>query len=90
MSKSIFTDTVDRNEYFLSPSLLSLPPLPPLPPSCSKTKGLEREQRLVYQLIEDSGNKGIWMREIRFRSGAARKFRILHFEYNLLVTLVVF
>ncbi|CAI8049104.1 DNA-directed RNA polymerase III subunit RPC6, partial [Geodia barretti] len=38
----------------------------------SKTKGLEREQRLVYQLIEDSGNKGIWMREIRFRSNIAQ------------------
>ena len=34
----------------------------------SKTKGFEKEQRLVYQIIEDSGNKGIWMREIRSRS----------------------
>lgn len=34
----------------------------------SKTKGFENEERLVYQIIEDSGNKGIWVRDIRFRS----------------------
>ena len=26
---------------------------------CSKTKGFEVEERLVYQIIEDAGNKGI-------------------------------
>lgn len=64
---------------YLSPS--SAPPhsfsffLSPLPPSLflslplsSKTKGFEREERLVYQIIEDSGNKGIWIREIRMKS----------------------
>lgn len=35
---------------------------------CSKTKGFEKEERLVYQIIEDAGNKGIWMRDIRFKS----------------------
>ena len=35
---------------------------------CSKTKGFEKEQRLVYQIIEDAGNKGIWMRDIRGKS----------------------
>lgn len=34
----------------------------------SKTKGFEMEERLVYQIIEDSGNKGIWNRDIRFKS----------------------
>ena len=38
----------------------------------SKTKGLEKEQRLVYQMIEDSGSKGIWMREIRVKSNIAQ------------------
>jgi predicted transcriptional regulator len=28
-------------------------------------KGFEREEKLVYQLIESSGNKGIWIRDIR-------------------------
>lgn len=34
----------------------------------SKTKGFEVEERLVYQIIEDAGNKGIWVRDIRFKS----------------------
>ena len=34
----------------------------------SKTKGFEKEERLVYQIIEDSGSKGIWIREIRIKS----------------------
>lgn len=35
---------------------------------CSKTKGFEKEEKLVYQIIEDSGNKGIWIRDIRYKS----------------------
>lgn len=31
-------------------------------------KGFEREERLVYQLIESSGNKGIWIRDIKNKS----------------------
>ena len=31
-------------------------------------KGFEVEERLVYQIIEDSGNKGIWIRDIRIKS----------------------
>ncbi len=34
---------------------------------CSKTKGFEKEERLVYQIIEDSSNKGIWVRDIRIK-----------------------
>lgn len=36
--------------------------------SPSMTKGFEREERLVYQIIEDSGNKGIWIRDIKIKS----------------------
>ena len=39
-----------------------------LPFLTSKTKGFEREEKLVYQIVEDSGNKGIWIRDIRIRS----------------------
>lgn len=39
-----------------------------LPPPHSKTKGFENEERLVYQIIEDSSNKGIWVRDIRYKS----------------------
>ncbi|XP_064382241.1 DNA-directed RNA polymerase III subunit RPC6-like isoform X2 [Halichondria panicea] len=35
--------------------------------SQSKTKGFEKEERLVYQIIEDSSNKGIWVRDIRIK-----------------------
>lgn len=31
-------------------------------------RGLDAEQLLVYQRIEDSGNKGIWTRELRLRT----------------------
>ena len=34
----------------------------------SKTKEFEKEEKLVYQIIEDSGNKGIWIRDIRIKS----------------------
>ena len=36
--------------------------------TCSKMKGCETEERLIYQIIEDSGNKGIWIRDIRNKS----------------------
>ncbi len=38
----------------------------------SITKGFEREERLVYQIIEDSGNKGIWTRDIRIKSNLSQ------------------
>jgi len=38
-------------------------------PSKAKTaKGADNEEKIVYSIIEDAGNKGIWMREIRFKS----------------------
>ena len=44
--------------------LIYLPPhLSPHTPSMPK--GVEKEERLVYQLIEAAGNKGIWIRDIR-------------------------
>ncbi len=39
----------------------------------SKTKGFEKEEKLVYQVIEDSSNKGIWIRDIRFKSNLPHK-----------------
>ena len=36
--------------------------------SPSITKGFEREEHLVYQIIEGAGNKGIWIRDIKIRS----------------------
>ena len=54
------TNTLNSQTTHLHLSLLSSP--------SSKTKGFEKEERLVYQIIEDSGNKGIWIREIRIKS----------------------
>jgi DNA-directed RNA polymerase III subunit RPC6 len=34
----------------------------------TQLQGLDAEQMLVYQRIEDSGNKGIWTRELRLRT----------------------
>ncbi|KAF3850392.1 hypothetical protein F7725_012164 [Dissostichus mawsoni] len=34
----------------------------------SKMKGSDNQEKLVYQVIEDAGNKGIWSRDIRFKS----------------------
>lgn len=31
-------------------------------------KGTDNEERIVYSIIEDGGNKGIWVREIRNKS----------------------
>ncbi|XP_068683022.1 DNA-directed RNA polymerase III subunit RPC6-like [Montipora capricornis] len=33
-----------------------------------KTKGFDLQEKLVYQIIEEAGNKGIWIRDIRFKS----------------------
>lgn len=36
--------------------------------SPSVTKSFELEERLVYQIIEDAGNKGIWIKDVRSKS----------------------
>ncbi|KAI2650310.1 DNA-directed RNA polymerase III subunit RPC6 [Labeo rohita] len=36
--------------------------------SASKVKGSDNQEKLVYQIIEDAGNKGIWSRDIRYKS----------------------
>ncbi|XP_051939928.1 DNA-directed RNA polymerase III subunit RPC6 isoform X2 [Hippocampus zosterae] len=36
--------------------------------SARKMKGSDNQEKLVYQIIEDAGNKGIWSRDIRFKS----------------------
>ncbi|XP_077427985.1 DNA-directed RNA polymerase III subunit RPC6 [Vanacampus margaritifer] len=36
--------------------------------SASKMKGSDNQEKLVYQIIEDAANKGIWSRDIRFKS----------------------
>ncbi|XP_053713746.1 DNA-directed RNA polymerase III subunit RPC6 isoform X2 [Synchiropus splendidus] len=38
------------------------------PKNTSKMKGSDNQEKLVYQIIEDAGNKGIWSRDIRFKS----------------------
>ncbi|CAH1791664.1 unnamed protein product [Owenia fusiformis] len=38
------------------------------PDSTSKVKGGDNQEKLVYQIIEESGNKGIWIRDIRWKS----------------------
>lgn len=34
-------------------------------------KGVDNEEKVVYNLIEEAGNKGIWIRDIRIRSNLA-------------------
>ncbi|XP_046849049.1 DNA-directed RNA polymerase III subunit RPC6-like isoform X2 [Xenia sp. Carnegie-2017] len=34
----------------------------------SKVKGFDLEEKLVYQIIEEAANKGIWIRDIRYKS----------------------
>ncbi|RWS24315.1 DNA-directed RNA polymerase III subunit RPC6-like protein [Leptotrombidium deliense] len=34
----------------------------------AKFKGSDDEEKIVYSIIEESGNKGIWTRDIRFKS----------------------
>ncbi|XP_076360581.1 RNA polymerase III subunit F [Tachypleus tridentatus] len=36
--------------------------------SSQKVKGADNEEKIVFQIIEDAGNKGIWIRDIRFKS----------------------
>uniref|UniRef100_A0A8C7WER2 DNA-directed RNA polymerase III subunit RPC6 n=1 Tax=Oncorhynchus mykiss TaxID=8022 RepID=A0A8C7WER2_ONCMY len=36
--------------------------------TASKMKGSDNQEKLVYQVIEDAGNKGIWSRDIRYKS----------------------
>lgn len=31
-------------------------------------KGADNEEKIVYKIIEEAGNKGIWIRDIRFKS----------------------
>jgi len=38
------------------------------PQDVAKLKGLTSEDRLIYQLIEASSNRGIWVRDLRMRS----------------------
>lgn len=33
-----------------------------------KLKGADNEEHVVYSIIEEAGNKGIWIRDIRFKS----------------------
>lgn len=38
-------------------------------PSKTKiAKGADNEEKIVYSIIEEAGNKGIWIRDIRFKS----------------------
>lgn len=38
-------------------------------PSKAKiAKGADNEEKIVYTIIEEAGNKGIWIRDIRFKS----------------------
>lgn len=34
----------------------------------SAVKGSDSEEKVVYKIIEEAGNKGIWIRDIRFKS----------------------
>lgn len=36
--------------------------------SSEKLKGADNEERIVYSIIEEAGGKGIWIRDIRFKS----------------------
>jgi len=35
----------------------------------ARVKGLTQEEKLLYQLIEAEGNMGLWVRDMRFKSG---------------------
>lgn len=37
-------------------------------PSKNVAKGADNEEKIVYTIIEEAGNKGIWIRDIRFKS----------------------
>lgn len=34
----------------------------------SVVRGADSEEKVVYKIIEEAGNKGIWIRDIRFKS----------------------
>ena len=38
------------------------------PSRAQKVKGADNEEKIVYSIIEEAGNKGIWIRDIRFKS----------------------
>ncbi|KAL3874059.1 hypothetical protein ACJMK2_037123 [Sinanodonta woodiana] len=38
------------------------------PDAAGLVKGSDQQEKLVYQIIKDSGNKGIWIRDIRYKS----------------------
>lgn len=38
-----------------------------------KLKSADNEERVVYQIIADAGNKGIWIRDIRLKSNLNQK-----------------
>ncbi|XP_067136463.1 DNA-directed RNA polymerase III subunit RPC6 [Centruroides vittatus] len=38
------------------------------PEAAIKVKGADTEEKLIYQIIEEAGNKGIWIRDIRYKS----------------------
>ncbi|XP_026682972.1 DNA-directed RNA polymerase III subunit RPC6-like [Diaphorina citri] len=38
------------------------------PVTNEKLKDSDNEEKVVYKIIEEAGNKGIWMRDIRFKS----------------------
>ncbi|XP_054927853.1 DNA-directed RNA polymerase III subunit RPC6 [Dermacentor andersoni] len=35
----------------------------------NKCKGSDREEKVVYKIVEEAGDKGIWIRDIRIKSG---------------------
>lgn len=38
------------------------------PSKKTTNKGADSEEKIVYKIIEEAGNKGIWIRDIRFKS----------------------
>lgn len=38
------------------------------PSTKTEVKGSDNEEKVVYKIIEEAGNKGIWIRDIRFKS----------------------
>lgn len=38
------------------------------PDASGKNKGSDNQEKIVFQVVEDAGNKGIWIRDIRYKS----------------------
>ncbi|XP_046545138.1 DNA-directed RNA polymerase III subunit RPC6-like [Haliotis rubra] len=38
------------------------------PDAANQVKGADHQEKLVYQIIKEAGNKGIWIRDIRYKS----------------------